>query len=96
VLRQSIHTIMNNLETAPPQPVIHASLSISDILSKWPETASVFLKFNMTCIGCYMSPFDTLEDALAVHGLPLDEVLEALNQCVAVSQPPDHKKTHDT
>ncbi len=72
--------------------MIDASLSINEILTNWPETASVFLKLNMTCIGCYMSPFDTLEDALAVHGLPLDEVLEALNQCVAVSQSPNQEE----
>ena len=52
-------------------------------MAKWPETLPVFIQYRMTCIGCYMSPFDTLEDALAVHNLPLDDILIALNQRVA-------------
>jgi hybrid cluster-associated redox disulfide protein len=63
--------------------VITPDLLMGEILTKWPETLPVFIHYRMTCIGCYMSPFDTLEDALIVHSLPLDEILIALNQRVA-------------
>lgn len=63
--------------------VITPDLPMGEILAKWPETLPVFIQYRMTCIGCYMSPFDTLEDALAVHNLPLDDILIALNQRVA-------------
>jgi len=52
---------------------------MGEILSNWPETISVFLEFKMSCVGCCMSSFDTLEDALTIHGLPIDEILVALN-----------------
>ncbi|MCJ7703593.1 MAG: DUF1858 domain-containing protein [Anaerolineales bacterium] len=63
--------------------VITPDLLMGEILTKWPETLPVFIYYRMTCIGCYMSPFDTLEDALIVHSLPLDEILIVLNQRVA-------------
>ena len=52
------------------------------ILTHWPETIPVFFEYKMNCVGCFMSPFDTLEDALAVYGLPTETVLAALNQRV--------------
>lgn len=61
-------------------PLITPNLPMGEILHKWPETIPVFLRYRMSCIGCYMSFFDTLEDALKVHNLPLDIVLSALNQ----------------
>ena len=55
---------------------------MSEILYRWPETIPVFMEFKMTCIGCYMSSFDSLEDALIVHGVAPDNILKALNQIV--------------
>ena len=61
---------------------LSADLTVDEVLGRWPETIPVFLEYKMTCVGCYMSPFDTLEDALAVYGLPQKTVLAALNQRV--------------
>ena len=61
---------------------ITVDIPIEKILARWPETIPVFLEYRMNCVGCFMSPFDTLEDALAVYGLPTETVLTALNQRV--------------
>jgi hybrid cluster-associated redox disulfide protein len=62
---------------------ITPDLLMADVFESWPETLPVFLEHRMSCVGCYLSPFDTLGDALRVHGLPVSEVLEILNQRVA-------------
>jgi hybrid cluster-associated redox disulfide protein len=66
--------------------MITPDLPMSEILEKWPQTIPVFMAHGFSCIGCYMSAFDTLEDALVVHGLPLEPILAALNQSVAGSK----------
>jgi len=64
------------------EPQITANLPMHEILEQWPETIPVFLAYKMNCIGCYMSSFDTLADALLVHNLPIDDVLKALNKTI--------------
>jgi len=65
--------------------MITPDLLMSEILAKWPQTILVFMTQGFSCIGCYMSAFDTLEDALVVHGLPLDPILTDLNKSIASS-----------
>ena len=69
---------MNGIKITP-------NLYMADIMNIWPETLPVFLAHRMSCIGCYLSPFDTLEDALTVYGLPVATVVDELNQRVVES-----------
>ena len=42
-----------------------AEMIISDVLARWPETAVIFQKYNMACVGCVVAPFYELESPLA-------------------------------
>ncbi len=53
-------------------------LPIALLLSRWPRAAQVLLTFRMACIGCDFSGFDTLAEALEVHGLTAQAFLEEL------------------
>ena len=66
---------------------ITTDLMVADILTNWPETVPVFLAYRMGCIGCDLSPFDSLEDALLVHGLPVEPIVDELNERVATAGP---------
>ena len=37
------------------------------------------MEFGMHCLGCPHAVMESLEDACAVHGMPVDRVLEAIN-----------------
>ncbi|MGI6594128.1 MAG: DUF1858 domain-containing protein [Christensenellales bacterium] len=41
--------------------------------------AEVLYSFGMHCLGCAMSRGETLEEAAAVHGIDVDELVEAIN-----------------
>lgn len=58
---------------------INKDMSITEILKTYPQTAAVFQKFNLGCIGCVAASFETLEDGLRAHQLDLEEVLRELN-----------------
>lgn len=66
-----------------------ADMTVEDVLNRWPETAEVFGRHNMACIGCPVAPFYSIAEAAGVYSLPLDEFLEELNQVIAAASPAD-------
>ena len=59
---------------------------IGDILDIAPQTAPVFLSIGMHCLGCPASRGETVEQACMVHGVDVDELLDAINELVANPQ----------
>ncbi|HAE43854.1 MAG TPA: disulfide oxidoreductase [Clostridiales bacterium] len=58
---------------------ISKDMYIGQILREKPESAEILFQYGMGCIGCPSSQMETLEQAAAVHGLDLDELLKSLN-----------------
>ena len=52
---------------------------IGEILEKAPQKAEILLEIGMHCLGCPASQMETLEEACAVHGIDVNEVVEKLN-----------------
>lgn len=44
-------------------------LTLDEVFTRWPQTVPVFLKHNMLCVGCLVTPFHTITDACAEHRL---------------------------
>lgn len=59
-----------------------AEMIIADLLERWPETAVVFNKYNMACIGCVVAPFYTIEAAISIYGLNRQQFLNELAQMI--------------
>ncbi len=55
-----------------------ATLSLAEIMSRWPSTIGLFLDNRMHCVGCPIAPFHTVTDAAGEHGLSYDVLLEEL------------------
>lgn len=53
---------------------------IGEILEVAPEKAEILLQIGMHCLGCPASQEETLEEACAVHGIDVEEVVEQLNK----------------
>ena len=62
--------------------LITKEMSISEVISRYPETIPVLMKTGMHCIGCPMAMQETLEEGLSAHGLDVDKVIEELNKLV--------------
>jgi hybrid cluster-associated redox disulfide protein len=67
-----------------PTSDITPDLTLAEIMENWPETTPVLMTYHMTCVGCYLSPFDTLADASAVFDLSLESLLEDLNASIGI------------
>jgi len=61
---------------------IRQNMTIREVLDQFPETAKVFIRRRMACVGCPVEGFDTLEDAARIYRTNLQELLQDLQQAV--------------
>ena len=60
--------------------MIDKTMKIGELLAKAPEKAEILLSAGMHCLGCPASQMETLEEACAVHGIDVEELLANLNK----------------
>lgn len=61
---------------------ITKDMTIRDVIEKYPETALVFSKFNIGCVGCFAASFETIEDISRVHGTDIEKLVKELNEVI--------------
>ena len=59
---------------------------VGEIVTQYPEAVEVLLSSGMHCLGCPASRAESLQDACAVHGMPVDRVVEAINEKIAAAR----------
>ncbi len=62
---------------------INKDMLIGEILEMDVETAPFFFEMGMHCLGCPSSRGETLEDACAVHGVDVNEMVNKINAFLA-------------
>ncbi len=68
---------------ASEEGVITKDMLIGDILRIDSNLAPALLEIGMHCLGCPSSQMESLEDACAVHGIDVNEVVARLNNQLA-------------
>lgn len=58
---------------------ITKDMTIGEILVKDQNVVPVLLEAGMHCLGCHASQMETLEEAAAVHGIDIDELMAKIN-----------------
>lgn len=59
---------------------INENSVIADIIRVYPQTIPVLRSFGMGCLGCPSSTGEALEKAAGIHGIDVNELVEALNK----------------
>ena len=54
-------------------------MTIGEVVRISPDKAEILQSFGMGCVFCPSAAGETVEQAAMVHGLNLDELIEALN-----------------
>jgi len=57
---------------------LNLKLTVEQTMKQWPGTVSVFLHYRTACVGCPMSPYDTLQDVISNYHLNAEEFLQRL------------------
>ena len=53
-------------------------LTVAEIMSRCPATIRLFIEWRLHCVGCPIAPFHTLDDAALEHGVPVAELIAAV------------------
>jgi hydroxylamine reductase len=61
-------------------PIITKDTTIAEVLKLRPSAAAILMSRGMHCLGCVIAQGETLEQAAEVHGIPIAELLEAINR----------------
>jgi hybrid cluster-associated redox disulfide protein len=62
--------------------LITPNLVVAELLNRWPQTMPVFIRHRLYCVGCLMSPFDTLHDVVCNYRLPEQPFFAELRQAI--------------
>lgn len=80
----------SKMEHAEVQKITKDS-TIGQIVDNYPETIETLMSFGVHCVGCHVSPFETLEMGFRGHGMGDTEINEAIERLNMVIQ-----KSHKT
>ncbi len=59
---------------------INKDMTIAEVLKLRPQSAGILMSRGMHCLGCVIAQGETLEQAAEVHGIPVDELIAAINE----------------
>ncbi len=54
-------------------------MTITDILTRYPETLPVFERHGLDCYDCQIAEFEQLEHGASVHKIDIDTLVWELN-----------------
>lgn len=60
--------------------MITKDMTIGEVVKNDSSKAEVLMSFGMGCVGCPSAQAETIEEAAMVHGINLDQLIEALNK----------------
>jgi len=62
---------------------VDKGMTIREVLDLDPGTARIMMGFGMHCLGCPHATMESLDEAGAVHGVDVDEMVAQLNEFLA-------------
>lgn len=57
-------------------------MMVEEVLTRWPQTAEVFKRRNMACMGCPVSHLYSITEAAGVYELTVDDFVRELEQAI--------------
>lgn len=60
--------------------MITKDMTIGEIIKMKANAPEILMSFGMGCVGCPSAQAEYVEEAAEIHGINLEELLEALNK----------------
>ncbi len=67
------------MESVGGREVITGSMSVEEIVDRYPEAVAVFERYGFECAGCRAALFGNVKQGAEVHGIDADALLVDLN-----------------
>lgn len=62
--------------------MITREMTISEIISSYPQTIHVFKSFGLECTSCQIADYEDVEHGAGVHNVDIKKLIKALNQAI--------------
>ena len=62
-------------------------ITLEQMMTEWPHTVAVLMRYRMLCVGCPISGFHTPVDAAREHEAELERFEESLIEAIAEKHP---------
>ena len=59
---------------------ITKKMTITDVISNYPEAADIMRKYGLHCIGCMVASMEDIETGAKVHGLTDDQIKKMISE----------------
>ena len=70
----------NKISGKKQEKKITKEMGISEVIKKYPKVFEVFLKYNLPCIGCVASHFESIEAIAREFNIDIEKLIEDLNR----------------
>jgi len=62
-------------------------ITLEQMMTEWPQTVAVLMRYRMLCVGCPISGFHTPVDAAREYDAELDRFEESLVEAIEGKRP---------
>lgn len=62
--------------------LIDPSVTVTELLDRHPAAMRLFIDRRMSCVGCAIAPYHTIDEACTAYDLPLDDFMRELAAAV--------------
>jgi hybrid cluster-associated redox disulfide protein len=59
---------------------------VAEVLSRWPDTVPVFIRYRLACVGCLMARFERVADVPRIYGLDAQSFLREVQQAAYTAE----------
>ncbi len=60
-------------------------LTVDEILAQWPQTAQVFRRYRLACVGCVIGPYCDMDTVADTYNIPMQQFLNELYAAIQES-----------
>ena len=81
-------------QTQETQGIVTSDMTIGDVVAKYPEAAEIMTGYGLHCVGCHVSPHETIEAGAMGHGMKqetVDNMMKEINEAVSDEDESDIK-----
>ncbi len=58
-------------------------MTVDQVMNRWPASMRVFMDFKMSCVGCPIAAFHSVDEASREHAIDAGAFLSALQRVAA-------------
>ena len=58
-------------------------MTVDQVMTRWPASIRVFMEFGMSCVGCPIASFHSVDEASREHAIDAAAFLRALRRVAA-------------